>query len=250
MRLLLDSDMLLMRATSSCQVEVETQPDIWTRFADVSQARDWYWEQVDEFCSYFETTRENVVHCFTQGSAFRKAISPEYKANRRSKPKPIGYKGLRDEFLNSDLEVFMHDEIEADDALGLLATKLKTIHEPYAILSGDKDLRQVAGRRKWIDQEEEYVSVQEAERTFWVQVLAGDSTDNVPGCPGYGKISAEKATKDWDMTKPKENWAKVVALYAKKGKDSEFALQQARLVRILRDEEYDFNTRQVNLWNP
>ena len=93
MKLLLDSDMLLMRATSTCQVEVETQPDIWTRFADVGPARDWYWEQVDEFCAYFETTRENVVNCFTQSSAFRKSISPEYKANRKSKPKPnnLGY---------------------------------------------------------------------------------------------------------------------------------------------------------------
>ena len=250
MKLLLDSDMLLMRATSSRQVEVETQPDIWTRFADVGPARDWYWEQVDEFCAYFETTRENVVHCFTQSSAFRKSISPEYKANRKAKPKPIGYKGLRDEFLNSDLEVFMHDEIEADDALGIFATKLKSEHEQYAILSGDKDLRQIPGRRKWVGQEEEYVSVEQAERMFWIQVLAGDTTDNIAGCPGYGKVTAEKATKDWDMKKPKENWAKTVELFEKKGKDYEFALKQARLVRILRGEDYDFSTQEVTLWSP
>ena len=132
----------------------------------------------------------------------------------------------------------------------IFATKLKSEHEQYAILSGDKDLRQIPGRRKWVGQEEEYVSVEQAERMFWIQVLAGDTTDNIAGCPGYGKVTAEKATKDWDMKKPKENWAKTVELFEKKGKDYEFALKQARLVRILRGEDYDFSTQEETLWSP
>lgn len=254
MKLLLDADMLLMKCTSSkeVQVEVEISPDVWTRWASVDKARDRYWELVQEFCEYFECKKEDVAHCFTEGSTFRKQISSAYKGNRKARQKPIGYAALKAELTSGEGGVFavVHEQIEADDALGLFADKLKQQKETYAIVSGDKDLRQIPGRRKWIDQEEEYVSVEAAARMFWQQVLAGDSTDNVPGCPGYGMVTAAKAVDGWDYTDELGCWKKIVRLFEKKGKTEDFALQQAQLVRILRGNDYDFTTQQVTLWNP
>ena len=40
------------------------------------------------------------------------------------------------------------------------------------------------------------------------------------------------------------------AAYAKAGFGEDYALTMARLARILRDGEYDFNTKKVNLWEP
>ena len=38
--------------------------------------------------------------------------------------------------------------------------------------------------------------------------------------------------------------------YASKGLDEEAAIHQARLARILRDEDWNNKTKRVRLWNP
>ena len=250
MKLLLDADMLTFRVVSACQVEACLGEDMWTRFANIAEARERYWEEVDHFVEFFGTTRDDVIHCFTDRSTFRKEICPEYKANRKNLPKPIGFRAFKDELLEMP-NAIMHDMVEADDLLGIFATQLKAIKENYAILSGDKDLRQIPGFRYWIgDAEAEYNSVADSNRQFWTQALTGDATDNVRGCPGYGPKTAEKAVSGFDFEDTLGCWEKVVECFGKKGESEAYALQQARLVRILRSGEYDFNSRTVSLWNP
>ena len=165
MKLLLDADMLLMRCLTMRGVEreVELSPDMWARWADISKARNRYWEEIDRWCEHFATDRRWVLHCFTEGSTFRKRIDPNYKACRKDKPKPIGFWKLKQDILSINDEpdqlngqAFMQDEVEADDLLGIFATQLKQWKETYAVLSGDKDLKQIPGRRMWIDGPETY----------------------------------------------------------------------------------------------
>ena len=82
-----------------------------------------------------------------------------------------------------------------------------------------------------------------------MQALMGDMTDNYPGCPRFGPATAAKALDAVEPT-PGAMWPVVVAAYAKAGFGEDYALTMARLARILRDGEYDFNTKKVNLWEP
>jgi DNA polymerase-1 len=45
-------------------------------------------------------------------------------------------------------------------------------------------------------------------------------------------------------------WSEVLATYEKKGLTYEDALIQARIARILRGDEYNLDTGEMNLWTP
>jgi DNA polymerase-1 len=53
------------------------------------------------------------------------------------------------------------------------------------------------------------------------------------------------------MATPKDEWWEtIVAAYVKSGLTKEDALRNARLARILRPSEYDFDTNTPVLWTP
>ena len=81
---------------------------------------------------------------------------------------------------------------------------------------------------------------------FLIQTLAGDSVDGYSGCPGIGIKTAEK------LLNPEvsfvENWNILVETYNKKGYSKDEVLQQARVARILRYDEYDMTQGEPLLW--
>lgn len=252
MRILVDADMLLFRATAATEVEVELDDDVWTRHSELHEARDMYWGYVLAWVEQFNVTPDDVWHCFTDRSAFRRQIFPGYKANRKGKPKPIGFKALKSELLREDT-AFMFEQIEADDLISIFATMAETMDDPVIIASGDKDLMQIAGTHVWLDQVVTEQSDEAALRFTYQQCLAGDATDGVPGCPGIGAVTAERIVADFDLARPVDCWEEIVRTYEKKGKvvePSKVATQQARLMRLLRTGEYNFDSHTVNLWNP
>ena len=115
------------------------------------------------------------------------------------------------------------------------------------IASGDKDLLTVPGLHLRDGQIKE-VSRIEADRTFYAQVLTGDTADNYPGCPGVGPVGAQQALAD--CTTELEMWQAVLALYEKKKLTEAHAIQQARCARILRRGEYDMDAKAPVLWSP
>ena len=276
MRILLDADMLLFRVAAASEVEVQLGHDVWTRHSELPEARQLYWQQVESWCAEFGVVLDDVWHCFTEASAFRKELHPGYKADRVGKPKPIGYKQLKAELM-AEPTAFCFHQIEADDLLGIFATMPEAQDDPVVIASGDKDLMQIPGIHVWIDNPKKEIAdedglvvqringniiktntAEHAERFTYQQYLSGDSTDGIPGCPGLGPIGAAKLVKEFDLTQPVDCWEAVVRAYekaqSKKKLDlynaSEYATQQARLTRILRHGDYDFNTHKVTLWNP
>lgn len=116
---------------------------------------------------------------------FRKSIYPEYKGNR-SQPKPKHYQMLRDYLVEYEKAEIAHGE-EADDALGRNQTK------DTMICTIDKDLNMIEGMhfhmKKRVHTE---VSHKQARHSFWMQMLTGDTTDNIPGIKGIGPKKAEK----------------------------------------------------------
>lgn len=249
MTLILDADMLLFRACSSTEVEIELSDDVWTRHSELPDARQYYWNTVDRWLEQYSLQRSDVIHCFTERSAFRRELAPSYKLNRKG-PKPIGFKALKNELLQEE-GAFMYHRIEADDLIGIFATMLSD--KEVIIASGDKDLNQIPGHHTWIDKEDWGVTDEEAERFRYQQAISGDTTDGIPGCKSVGPTGAQRIVEGFDISDPVGCWEKVVSTYRSKGKESDpgkTALLQARLTRILRNGEYNFKTHEVKLWNP
>jgi 5'-3' exonuclease, N-terminal resolvase-like domain len=87
--------------------------------------------------------------------------------------------------------------LEADDIVGYHAFNEKLGHR--VVCSPDKDLRQIAGDLyNYSTGIREMISEVEARTNFHMQMLCGDSTDNIKGIPGYGPAKAEKKLSEGD----------------------------------------------------
>ena len=197
---------------------------------------------------------DNCLLCFSDegGNNFRRAIFPQYKSNRAGKPRPVALKFLREHFINSNTHSTpVLPRLEADDVMGILATDPERRRETI-IVSIDKDLRSIPGKFFNLGHPEEGVheiSVEDADYWFMMQTLMGDATDGYPGCPKFGPATAAKALKDVPKT-IEAMWPVVVAAYEKAGFGEDYALLMARMARILRAEDYDFEKQRVKLWEP
>ena len=88
------------------------------------------------------------------------------------------------------------------------------------------------------------ISEQEADAFFYQQCLQGDATDGIKGLKGVGEKTALKILGN------RPAWSLVEQAYIKAGQTREDAIQQARLVRILRWSEWDDKKKEIKLWQP
>ena len=171
--------------------------------------------KVDEFIKWIEEqTGCPESRLFIQGEGnFRKDILPEYKANRKGKPKPPHHKAIRDYIINNwDAVVVMGEEV--DDKLGY------TQGDDTIICSSDKDLDCIPGSHfnwspKNVGKGVYDVSEVEANRNFYIQCLTGDATDNIAGVKkSVGKIATKKLKAPLlAMEDPREMYEYVDSLY-------------------------------------
>ena len=118
---------------------------------------------------------------------FRNQISTSYKANRK-KEKPKWLEELK-EYLISTWKAKISLGQEADDALGIKQTEMETAET--VICSIDKDLLQIPGYHyNFVKTEHSFITPEEGLYNFYKQLLVGDSTDNVDGCPKTGEVKA------------------------------------------------------------
>lgn len=131
-----------------------------------------------------------------EGNAnFRFEIYPEYKANRKNAHKPVHYKALRN-FAVKHMGAVVCDNIEADDEINIRANELAAQDKEFCVVTVDKDLNQIPGwHYDWRKKRLYDVTLEEARECLYVQVLQGDSVDNIKGCPGIGPAKATKALK-------------------------------------------------------
>ena len=125
----------------------------------------------------------------------------------------------------------------------------------------DKDLRQVPGWHLNPDKEDDaiLISKEDGDKFFYEQWMTGDSTDNIFGLWKIGPAKAKKLLdstdkEDWDQVIMKqfndEDWDKRPDLKKPDMSKEEFALAQARCVRILRAGDYNKKTKAIKLWSP
>lgn len=244
--LLIDGDVLAYEAAFICEKAVEWEPDEWTISVDAAEVRADVDRRIAALKDHLEATK--VVVALTDAVNFRKAIYPAYKGNRARVRKPVGLKPTR-QYLLDQYKAFVRPGLEGDDVLGILATNSKIVTGRKIIVSIDKDMRCIPGLL-FNDGHPlagvQRVSLDEADLWHLTQTLTGDTTDGYPGCPGVGPVKA-KAILAGD---PQDRWAAVEAAFVKVGLTTEDALVQARVARILRNSDYDFDKKEPILWTP
>jgi len=248
--LLIDADIIIYRFAAEGETSVESPeaPGTWmvSANADVSVANAAAY--INSMVTRFKA--DDYVLCVTDHTNFRKAVSPAYKANRKATRPPILLDHMK-QWLHALPQVRFKRGLEADDVMGIMSTS------PYSypgakkiIVSIDKDMEQIPG---WLfnpskDEAPREISKVEGDRKFFAQVLVGDQTDGYPGLKGCGPKTAALILEG--LTDEQALWVAVAGAFAAKGHSEAETLEQARLARILRYEDFDFTTDQPKLWSP
>lgn len=174
---------------------------------------------------------------------FRHIVYPDYKGNRSKTERPAAlacaYQALKDNF-----KCVLHDGLEADDVMGILAGN-PDLTDPV-IVSIDKDMLTVPGKVLNPNKSKRALrnSKAAADRMMLIQALSGDSTDNYPGVPGIGQVKAERLLNEYPSAAAA--WPAIVEAFG----DEESALTMVRLARILRYDDWNEQKGLVRLWHP
>lgn len=149
-------------------------------------------------------------------SSYRTLIFAGYKAARSEHPEyhdPEGPFALAKEFLSlANIRHVEQPNVEADDIIGTYWTQ-RLNDERLIILSADKDFLQLldgwteqvrpgTGEDEWWTANRVRTEMQcKPEHLPLVMSLTGDTSDNVPGVPGFGHKTACKwlGRADWDI---------------------------------------------------
>lgn len=243
MKALIDTEVFLYRCAAGAEMEAEWDDDDWTYVCRHGEAKLSFQEKMAEVMEALPNF--DVVLVFSSGASFRYGLWPSYKANRKKLRKPAGYRELF-KWLDSAApargwSLASLPEVEGDDVLGIL------YEEGDVIVSEDKDMLTLPGMHLR-GGELVQVTQREADLAFYRQALTGDASDNYPGCPKYGPVTADKLLAG-SLTE-REMWGRTLGAFEKAGLDERFAITQARCARILRPGEYDHQAGVPLLWNP
>ena len=244
--LIIDGDILIYKV--ACQVEQATDwgNDLWTLHADMAEATT----KLADTITYYELTllAKHIVIALGSKDSFRKEISSDYKANRTKLRKPVIYAPLR-KWVEENYKCYVKPKLEGDDVVGILATA-DIIKGDKCVLSSDKDLKTIPTQH-WFLGDDDYTEINEEEANYnhMMQTLTGDQVDNIKGCPTVGKVKAERILAP-HKSSYKNMWNAVVETFKKNGLSEKVALQEARMTRILRAEDYNFKTKKPILWSP
>lgn len=254
--MLLDGDITLFEACMAAETEVQWSEHLWTLHSAFDKVIDSVETKVSMLARKVEA--EQVVFALScpKESRFRPQVMPTYKSNRAETRKPVAYAAARG-WAQDRFDCREWPACEGDDVLGVLATSGR--YTDPIIVSIDKDMMTIPGRL-YRPHEDKFYDITEREADlFWMkQTLMGDRTDGYEGIPGVGPKGAEKILAQIEESleaggeefTPANAWPFIVAAYAGKGLGERLALQNARMARILRAEDYDIDTLSYNLWTP
>ena len=156
-------------------------------------------------CSLLEQTQaEHIGLAFDESlsKSYRNEIYPEYKANREPAPEELKrqFAWAMDVAEAMGMRCFSDARYEADDLIGTLAEHWRERGHPVCIVSSDKDLAQLVGKRDswWDFTRNRKLGQAQIKDRFGVHpwqmadylALTGDSVDNIPGVPGVGPKTA------------------------------------------------------------
>jgi DNA polymerase-1 len=231
---LLDADIIAYKA--ACFIDNEGVDELESRLDQ--DVINWTPDGIDDVTLAFSCSRKKN---------YRRDFWPSYKSHRDATDSPDSLSMCR-EYLTDTYPTLTEPRLEADDILGIYVSRSEMIG-----VTIDKDLKCIPGYHWNPDKDKDirHVSEGEADIFFLIQWMAGDATDGIPGLWRIGPKKAEKFLEEW----AEEDWEQsiidlygVEKYYPKGGEVDPLAM--ARCVRILRDGDYDFKTKEIKLWCP
>ncbi len=255
-RALIDGDIIAYRFAFINEFDIdfgdEGEPSIIT-IAKAEEAM----VDVDNFIQWIldTTGADEAVVCLSGKDNFRYKELEGYKDNRNASTVPTLVDVLK-KYMTKTWNARTESKLEADDLMGLLQDSNSII------CTIDKDLDQIEGMHfNWNKKEIYEIDELQARHFFYSQVLMGDSTDNIKGAPKIGKIKSVKILDKCieDQLSDKEIWKEIEEIYKKQYKKyvdedasdnfiNKYLIANTRAVRILRGEEYDFTTKEIDYW--
>lgn len=202
----------------------------------------------------------------TREKTFRHNMYSEYKGNRKPAP-PEFHEQLpvMQEVLSAmGIRVVTLPGFEADDILGTLAKMGEAVGVSPRILSGDRDLLQIASEKTQIilpktkggETTYERYFAADVEREMGVtpeafvdmKALMGDSSDNIPGLPGVGqKTASAMIAKYGSIENAKAHEAELTPKKARQSMEEHYDLAELskRLAKICTDAPLDIEVRDL-----
>ena len=144
-----------------------------------------------------------------KGPTFRHELYEPYKAQREETPEDIraSVPIIKDILRAYRIPILEVSGYEADDVIGTLAHQADKLGIKTYMMTPDKDYGQLVTenafiyRPKFGDKEFEVMGIERVKEKFGIERpeqvidllgLMGDSSDNIPGCPGVGEKTAQK----------------------------------------------------------
>lgn len=174
---LVDGDIVAYRCAASC-----LRQGVCVDPVEIAQVR------VNELMyRIVQETEATAYKVFIGGEDnFRYSIYPDYKANRKDTTKPPWLEPCREQLI-VEWQAVVVNGMETDDMLGIEQ------HEDTVIASIDKDLLMIPGRHYNFVKNEFYnITKLDGMRHFYLQLIMGDRSDNIPGYDGIMRIKPPK----------------------------------------------------------
>ena len=161
--------------------------------------------------------KENPTHIGVAfdppGPTFRHDAYDAYKAQREETPEVIrtSVPIIKDIIRAYRIPILEVPHYEADDVIGTIAKKFSSSF-PIYMMTPDKDYGQLVGENifiykpKYGSSEFEVLDVNRVKEKYSLTDpcqmidllgLMGDASDNIPGCPGVGEVTAKKLIADF-----------------------------------------------------
>ena len=191
-----------------------------------------------------DRTPDHVAVIFDAGKhTFRNELFPAYKATRSAMPDDLvpQLEPIKQMVRAFNIPALELAGFEADDIIGTIAKKCEAQGMACVVVTGDKDLMQIVTENVTLldTMKEKSYGIEDVREKFGVgpervvDVLAlwGDASDNIPGVPGIGEVTAKKLLQEFGSLD--ELLARAGEVKGKTGERlAEFA-DQARLCRTL-----------------
>lgn len=206
-----------------------------------------------------EEQPEYLAVSFDTGRTFRDDLYPEYKATREKMPDDLRLQidRIRDVVDAFGIPILEAEGYEADDVLATVARQASEQGIKVIILTGDRDLLQLANDNVVIRLAGQKLSeavdygpkeVQEKmgvppEKIVDYKALVGDSSDNIPGVHGVGEVTATKLLDQFpDLDTVYEHLDEVQTRFRNKLQESkEDAYLSRQLAAIVSDVPLKFD---------
>jgi DNA polymerase-1 len=206
----------------------------------------------------------------THHPTFRHEMYTEYKGTRKGMPEELREQVpvMKEVLKAMNITVIEKPGYEADDILGTLATRAEKAGNLVSLVSGDRDMLQLASEKIKIripktkrtgTEIEDYLASDVQERYnvtpkqfIDLKGLMGDTSDNIPGVPGIGEKTAGKLIESYQSI---ENiYEHIDEMSTGKVTNSlrenqELAILSKKLATIDTDCDLDFKIEEASLGN-